>query len=90
MVYQGIHTKSSFSASLSLRILAISESNWGDFFLKQESPTSCGVVTARNHAQMLVDVWRKRDSVRPVMKLMRQIMPRGISCSMNTVVAMTF
>jgi len=55
-----------FFSQAQTSIVAISESNWGEIFLKQESPTSCGVVTARNHAQMLADLWRKRDSVCPL------------------------
>lgn len=54
-----------FFSQAQTSIVAISRSNWGEIFLKQESPTSCGVVTARNHAQMLTDIWRKRDSTCP-------------------------
>jgi len=79
-----------FFSQAQTSIVAISESNWGEIFLKQESPTSCGVVTARNHAQMLSDIWRKREPTCPVMIFKRCLFRKVVFCRKKLVFVMDY
>ena len=39
-------------------LIVSSESNWGETFAKQEAPTSCGLVSAQNHAKILSNIFK--------------------------------